>query len=493
MSSRKFRNLVTIAMLCLVSGITRHNIFTTDVQGIHTWRQSQTMWNVRNFYRHDANILNPRISHFNNNADNLYRYEFPILQWSIAMLQHVFGEEVVVFRSILFVLGCLGVLGIFFLFRSSGLGELSSLLSTGLFAFSPLYYFYSLNPLPDLLSLVSGIWYLVYFIKYIRTKSYLHLVVALVFLLIAGLSKLPYLMLGIFSLLHFIKEIRTSGRRPSINIERSSVIFLLLHIFIIVPIISWYAWVMPGWNGNGVLSGIFDNATPIDRILFICEYHLRIMIPLILMTPLGVLFLILGFVNKQGRSTDIFYLWNGFVVLSILYWILEFNMIDTNHDYYLLPLLIWIYYLIGWGIEWLLKFPRKRIMYVLLFVSCFSSIVYAHFLTIEKWSISSTFPNDDVFLFSEELKKAVPADAKCIIMNDGTGHIFSYQVDKMGYVFYNDHVPMHWIHDMVLRKDVKYMYSDSEKINDEAIEAGFIKELIMKKGSVSVFKMGLPD
>lgn len=51
-----------------------------EVTGIHTWRQSQTMWNVRNFVRHDNNILNPRISSFNGGKDNLYRYEFPLMQ-----------------------------------------------------------------------------------------------------------------------------------------------------------------------------------------------------------------------------------------------------------------------------------------------------------------------------------------------------------------------------------------------------------------------------
>ena len=52
-------------LLCsiLLSLLLHRPNISTEIRGIHAWRQTQTAWNIRNFVRHDANILNPRISH----------------------------------------------------------------------------------------------------------------------------------------------------------------------------------------------------------------------------------------------------------------------------------------------------------------------------------------------------------------------------------------------------------------------------------------------
>jgi len=78
-----------------------------EVQGIHSWRQSQTMWNIRNFVRHDNNICNPRINKFNGGKSNILRYEFPLMQWTIAQVQKAINEEIRVVRIMMFLMGLL--------------------------------------------------------------------------------------------------------------------------------------------------------------------------------------------------------------------------------------------------------------------------------------------------------------------------------------------------------------------------------------------------
>ena len=89
----------------LLSMAMHWRIFSTDLVGVHLWRQSQTQLNIQNFYRHDFNILNPRVNITNLGPNTLYRYEFPIMQWSIACVHKVLGESITITRVCLFLLG----------------------------------------------------------------------------------------------------------------------------------------------------------------------------------------------------------------------------------------------------------------------------------------------------------------------------------------------------------------------------------------------------
>jgi len=71
--------------------------------------------------------------------------------------------------------------------------------------------------------------------------------------------------------------------------------------------------------------------------------------------------------------------------------------------------------------------------------------------------------------------------------------MFSYQIDKMGYVFANDNLPVAWIKKLILNHHVEYMYSDSEKINCDREIANYIDELILEKGSIKVFRLKTPQ
>ncbi|MEL6122818.1 MAG: hypothetical protein AAFR14_03780, partial [Bacteroidota bacterium] len=116
-------------------------------------------------------------------------------------------------------------------------------------------------------------------------------------------------------------------------------------------------------------------------------------------------------------------------------------------------------------------------------------MIFTPIVATPKWSIEKTYFNPDVLIYSQQLKEAVPRDAPCIILNDPSHYIFSYRIDKMGYVFSNDHLPIGWIIDMVDNYDVRFMYSDSEQINSAVEFQPFIKRIVTTQGSVTVFEL----
>ncbi len=477
-----FQSLLILSAFILLSLFQHIPHIHKDIQGIHCWRQSQTMWNVRNFVRHDYNILNPRINSFNGGKENILRYEFPIMQWAIASAQKVFGEKIEVVRLFVFIIGIFSTLGIFLTLVQIFSNKATALLTTVLFQYSPVFFYYTINPIPDNLALCCSIWYLYFILTFFKTKNNARLLLASLFLLLATLSKLPFLMFSIISIQHFIKSIFRKQRLTSQNLK-----FALTQLVILTPALIWYIWVMPTWHGNPILQGVVAEEFHYKRYLGILWYHATYMFPIILLSIPALPLFIIGiysWVKSKNHNT----IWLvSLVGITFLYFFLQLNTIDKIHDYYMLPFLPWLFIIVGMGIRQLIKYSQKSVY--LLGLICFTSVIYTYFFTIPMWSIKKSYFNPDVFIYTEELKSAVPDGEHCIILNDLSSYIFSYRIDKMGYVFNDDNLKTEWINEMVKSHNIKYMYSDSEKINSSEELAPYIDDIIMTRGSIKVFKL----
>lgn len=452
-----------------------------EIQGVHTWRQSQTMWNIRNFARHDANILNPRVSHFNGNKDNIYRYEFPIMQWIIGMFQRLFSEQILWVRLFMFLFGSLGVVGMFFLLKHLTGNELTALISALLFQYSPVFYYYTINPMPDILALSAAIWYTFFILKFIENKKKKYIILAGIALLISTCAKLPFLMYSIISIVYFATVLYKEKR-----LGKSLFAFAFIQLIFVLPALIWYAWVMPGWEGNPILKGVFEDGLILKHNFNIIRYNLLKNIPQKLLSPPVWLLFFAGiyYCFKQRKFLLWLFALSG---ITLLYLILESSAIDIGHDYYLFPFLPWLFIVVGYGTETIRRL-HLNLKYLLIAV-CILSACYTSISTKSMWSLKETIFNSDVFIYREDLKNAAPRDAKCIIMNDESNYVFSYQIDKMGYIFKNDYLPEGWIDDMIKNHNVRYLYSDSKKINADKTVSKFIEKLILVRGSVKVFKL----
>jgi len=141
MKENKNISFLILLLFIAISFFQHSRYLNLDIQGIHSWRQSQTMWNIRNFVRHDNCILNPRINRFNGGKDNILRYEFPLMQWSIAQFQKCFSENIRIVRGSIFLIGLITILTFTIIIKDIFDDWSTAVFSAILLQFSPLFYF----------------------------------------------------------------------------------------------------------------------------------------------------------------------------------------------------------------------------------------------------------------------------------------------------------------------------------------------------------------
>ena len=151
------------------------------------------------------------------------------------------------------------------------------------------------------------------------------------------------------------------------------------------------------------------------------------------------------------------------------------------------PFLPWLYIVIPFGIEYLKRMTKNY--FIIISIICLVSAIYTPLYISRNWKIEETYLNRDIFKYQSELKNAIPQDAKCIILNDISNYVFSYLIDKRGYVFSNDRIEDGWVYDLIKNHGIKYMYSDSEKINSNPEIQKYFHKTILTAGSVKVFEL----
>ena len=164
MFTNKNISLLILLFFVSVSFYQHSNLLNKEIVGRHDWRQSQTMWNIRNFVRHDNCILNSRDNSFNGNRDNILRYEFPLMQWTIAQIQKLLGEQIATVRVSVFLIGISTL--IFFTLLIHHLFEdwYVAIFSSILLQYSPVFYYYTINPIPDNMAFSFGMAYIYYIV-----------------------------------------------------------------------------------------------------------------------------------------------------------------------------------------------------------------------------------------------------------------------------------------------------------------------------------------
>ncbi len=457
--------------------------FNLDVQGIHARRQAQTMWNVRNFVRHDNNILNPRIDRFNGGHDNIMRYEFPLMQWSIAQLERMFGEDIRLVRYYLFFLGIISVLALFGIIHALTKNWMLAAFTAVLFQHAPLFFYYSINPLPDNMALTASLVYVYFILMYESSRALKMLVFASLAMLIATWCKLPFLMFSIISIIFFIQRLIKNRK-----ITSEMWVYFIVQFIVLVPAIAWYAWVMPGWINNPVLSGKVGEEVSWSEYWRILQFHLAVMFPrLILSYPLVILLLVgLFHIKHWGRQ----HAWIiGVLAITCFYLYYEFLPIGTVHDYYMMPFLLWLFISIAYGISYVIKWKYGNSIFMVIFLA---AIIITPFTAPSKWSIWKSTKNPDFYYYARELASLVPNDEQCIILNDNSKYTFSYKIDKMGHIFDHDYLPMTFVDNIVRKYGIKYMYSDSEKINNDETFQPYIKKELGSFRTIKVYELQLP-
>jgi hypothetical protein len=481
------RKTLVMASIAIISLLMHFNHFSKDLMGIHAWRQTQTETTIDSFYDEDFNILNPRKNE-RGAGDGIFRMEFPLMQWIVALFFKIFGSQVLITRICMFVIGLFSVFGMFRLLVFLSGNSALALIGAWAFNFSPSFYYYTINPLPDNLSLCCGIWGLAIFFRWTKEQRRSLLFLCSLFLSIATLCKLPFLLF--YSLPAFYLLQQYFKKQRALNITVRDLSALASCAFFAV---AWYAWVIPQWKGNGVVGGIFWNDVPGSLLVDYLIFNLTSTLPELLINYAAVLFFITGFYVtwklKQYKKT-LFLSLIVFCVSLIIYYLFEMNMIARTHDYYLFPFYPAIFILVSYGAFFLLK--EGNTLLRTLSVMCIIILPFTAYLRMHnRWNESSPGLNPDLMRYKNELRQAVPDNALCVAGNDGSHFIFLYYIHKKGWVYNYDQLSEDDLKQMIT-EGAEYLYSDSRDLENRDYAKPFLQKQIGQFGSVRIFKLGRP-
>ena len=475
--------LILISIILL--GIALHwNVWNLDIMGIHAWRQTQTMTVVENFAAEDMNILNPRIN-ARGDGDGIFRMEFPLMQWIFAWFYKWFGSELIVVRILTFLISLFSAFGFYRLLREYKQSELVSTIGAWCFSWSPVLFYYAVNPLPDNLALCFAIWSFIFLKRHQKDYSIQSLVFFSIFLSLATAVKLPYILFGTGYIPLFVERLKSGNYKDGI-------IKSLILGFILLPAAAWYLWVIPQWTNVALLGGI-GAESEFDYILTVNTLWgtFHSLLPELFLNYGSVLFFLFGigvFLQTKGKFSQ-FKVELSMLFFISLYYLYEVNMIGLAHDYYLFPFLPLLFLVVAAGAKKVLNHRAAWLRYVGL-IALIVLPATAYLRTQGRWT-----PEGSASLLVKhktELRNLVPDDALVVAGNDPSSFIFLYHIGKKGWTFEQD-----WIlsGDLQLQidKGAKFFYSNTNFVEEEPTISLFLGEPIFNKDGIKVYPLRKPE
>jgi hypothetical protein len=479
---------VLIVIIAATSAIMHSRVFELDLMGVHVWRQTQTQSTVLNYAQEDFNILNSRINN-RGSGDGIFRMEFAVMQWMFAGVYKMLDtDDPSVSRILTFIIGLISVWGMYVLIRNLSGNKWMGMIGAWCFNFSPVFYYYTVNPLPDNFSLATGIWGLAWFFKWQQEQRTSQVFLSAFMLLLATLSKLPFIVYGIVPALYFITDIIRTRK-----FRRENLVMAGIFILLFIPAAAWYITVVPTWENNGVVAGIFAG-TPWEQVKNLLCFDLTYQFPEVLLNIAALPFFLIGFILipfKRVRSHPAFPYLLACSFAVMLYLLYELNMIGTDHDYYLFPFLPLIFIITAYG-AWHL-FRKKRVYLMMPALLIMLALPYFAFEKMDmRWNEDKPDFNIAYLEYRDELRAATPDDA-LVIVRDGTPYICLYYLNKKGWS--NNGLPG-WYDPGVLyqmaNEGAKYFYCDKREIDEDPAVKPLLEELIMTRNDVRVWKLKQP-
>jgi hypothetical protein len=469
-------------LIPLISLVLHWHVFKLDLVGFHVWRQTQTQTVINNFYSDDFNIFHPKIND-KADTDRIMRMEFPIMQWLFAIFFKLFGNHLIISRILTFIIGLFSVLGMYSLARNIFKNSTIAIIAAWTFNFSPVFYYYTLNPLPDNFALCFAIWSMAFLFKYHNQKRIFYVVLSACFLCIATLAKLPFILYGIVPFVLLIFDLKKG------NIHIKIWLISLIYIITILPALAWYIAVIPGWNGNIIIKGVLNSNDNANTLLHILWGNFVSTLPELLINYGSVLFFIAGFYflfKNRIYKTHYFPVFLSWGITIILYFLYEINAIGTVHDYYLFPFLPLIFMLVTYGAYNLLQYGTKWLRYLSAFALCILPLT-AFLRADSRWNTDEPLFNPVYYKHKAELRRLTPPGALCVVGNDVSHYILLYYIDRKGWTFDNDDLKPGKLQ-YYISKGASYLFTDSPVDSDSAIKK-HLSQKVYEEQTLRVYKL----
>lgn len=479
---RKNTLATLLFVIPLVSMAMHWRVFQSDLVGVHVWRQVQTQSVVLNFYEEDFNVLNPRLNP-RGSGDGIERLEFPLMQWLFACFYKVFGNHLVITRVLTFLVGIGTLAGMYFLVKNLFKDRLAALAGAWALNFSPAFFYYTVNPLPDNFALCCAVWGLAFFYHWYETRRDTRLFIAGFFFSMAAVCKLPFVLFFCAPFVCFLYEF----------LQKKEIRVLAFHslamVLFLVPAAAWYAWVIPSWHNNGVTKGILDNQIPVAQMLRYVSDNLVSILPEMLLNYAAVPFFIAGFFymfdRKAYRDKRFLHL-AGLGAAVIFYFLFEINMIANVHDYYLFPFVPLLFVIVSYGALQLLNGSNASVRAALLLMLLMPLTAFLR--TRNSWNPDAPGFNKDWLAYKTELRALAPRDALCVAGNDFSYQIIFYYIDKKGWPFAGDNLTAAKLSGMI-QEGAQYLYSDARQVDDSPEIRPLLDSLVLERGSLRVYRL----
>jgi 4-amino-4-deoxy-L-arabinose transferase-like glycosyltransferase len=473
--------IIIFISIPLLSTLMHLKAFPIDLLSVHVWRQAQTQTNVINFYEEDFNIMNPRRNN-RGTKDGIYRMEFPIMQWLFAGVYKAFGNHLIISRILTFLISLISVWGFYCLLKSLFGNEKVALIGAWAFNFSPAFYYYAVSPLPDNFALCCGIWALAVFLKSLPDASWKSTIFGAFLMSLSMAAKLPFILFYAFPFGFYVQKI--FQKRLVTNDIFKGIIWLAFF----TPTLLWYLWVIPTWQGNGIVAGMLDLAKSPMELLDILQHNLISTLPELLLNIGAVPLFIAGFyfIKKQKvHRHSLFFPMAFWAFLTLLYFIFELNMIGKVHDYYLFPFYPILFAIVAYGSLQLtkVKYGKKIVLFLLITLPIFA------FARIQgRWNADEPRLNKTLLTHKTELQAISEKDDLIIVGNDASYAIWFYHLDRKGWAFAEDRLTPKDIKFMI-KSGAKYLYSDSQIVDENPNFKPYLDNLIFEEGTIRVYKL----
>jgi hypothetical protein len=501
-----------------------------DFISIHVWRQTYTVSNIINFAEEDPNIFHPRIND-RGATDGIYPLEFPLMQWLIAQaIRFNIANDIVIIRLCMFLISVLTVWGMRNWIRNLLHDKVVANMTAAVFIFSPSFFYYSINPLPDMLSLMCCIWGLYFFsANQFQLKN---TICAAFFFSIAALCKLPYILFYVLPFAEIIlsqpilrnkliwnnENIKDRNNLPKANTEEyNSFSVFVIFLISIIPVVAWYTYAIPKWKTLPIVGGMFDDQFDFHEIYENLSHNIISNFPELLLNYSMLIPFVIGLISllhfsdkilnlikrfspsifhaivlKYGEkrktiSRTIVTQWTFLFIALLAYYFYEINAIGKIHDYYLMPFFPLIFRTVGIGLQKMNE--SRRLILRLLLCLCILFAPIACYLRMQsRWHVENPGFNKDWLVYKKSLRDATSDRDLTIVANDESHCIAFYYIHKKGWCIEHDWVSEEQWREM-LHQGAKYLFSDSRTLEQRPDIAPHLVHNIGEFGSIRIFEL----
>lgn len=486
----------------ILSFVMHVSYFNEPPRGMHVWRQANTVAMARNFYTEEMNIFHPRVDN-RYDTDGITGSQFPSYEFLLASVYQVTGEHFWVQRVYAYFWHIIGAIGMLFLTSYLTKNKIISHIAFWSYLWSPILFYYAITALPDNLSLPISIWGLYYCIRWVNnltnseeennTNAFLLGLSALIFSVLAGLTKIQYLAFGFFIVTLVLLK------RKDLTLLK----WLSLSVFgfiVVACTLSWYKYADYLIEKSGLKDfGLsFKPETDITNAIEILTSNLVSSLPENILNYASFIAFCIGvyfaFKNRLHK-TELGICMLAWVGIFIAYHLIELSQM-RDHDYYMLPYLPVLIMVSSFGAYKLYEcFPKMTWFFALLiFVQpllAFLRIVVPGFMRED--------PGIPMALYQSEsrlkLQKAVPDSLLCIVGPDRSSCIYYYFLQKKGFGFTENTQLLETsqngnlnISDFINR-GAMYLYTDSQELIKNPEIKPFLGEKILEEKGFMVYKL----